>query len=146
MSIKKIKKGDIVRVITGKDAGRQGKVIKTIPTAGHIVVEGINIFKKHVKGDKNRKESAIVDIAKPVKVSNVMVVCSSCGKASKIGFKIEGGKKVRICKKCGKVLTGVAKKEPTKSEKKEEKTEKKAKSTKTTEKTTKTKSTTKTKK
>ena len=115
----KIKKGDTVKIIKGKDVGKQGKVLKILSEQGKVVVEGSNMFKKHIKGDGKDKESTIVDIVKPLFSSNVMVVCNSCGKPSRIGIKIEKGKKIRICKKCGKSidsdLSSSAKRSSTKS-------------------------------
>jgi large subunit ribosomal protein L24 len=126
----KIKKGDTVKIIKGKDVGKQGKILKVIPEDLKVVVEGSNIFKKHVKGDGQDKESAIVDIVKPLPVSNVMLVCQACGKPTRVGFRVSKGKKMRICKKCGKdldasVVTGSTKK--SKSKKVKTKTKKSAK-------------------
>jgi large subunit ribosomal protein L24 len=98
----KVKKGDIVKIITGKDKGRQGRVVQVLPKEDSVVVEGINLYKKHVTGDGEEKESAIVDIVKPLDVSNVMVVCEACGEPTRVGYKFEGDKKIRICKKCSK--------------------------------------------
>lgn len=105
----RIQRGDTVKVRKGKDVGKQGKVLKVLPVEGKVVVEGVNIYKRHIKGDNRDKESAIVDVVKPVSISNVMVVCNSCGKPSRIGFIIEKGKKIRICKKCKKSLDDVVK-------------------------------------
>jgi large subunit ribosomal protein L24 len=100
----KIKKGDTVKIMKGKDVGKQGKVLKILSEQGKVVVEGVNVFKKHIKGDGKDKESTIVDIVKPLFSSNVMVVCNSCGKPSRIEIKVEKGKKIRICKRCGKSI------------------------------------------
>lgn len=98
----RIKKGDTVKIMKGKDVGKQGKVLKVLPEEDKIVVEGSNMFKKHIKGDGRERESSIVDIAKPIYIANVMLVCQACGKPTRIGIVEKGGKKVRICKKCGK--------------------------------------------
>jgi large subunit ribosomal protein L24 len=109
----RIRKGDTVKVLVGKDAGRQGRVLKVVPGSSRVVVEGINIYKKHLKGDGQKKKSAIIDITKPLPISNVMLVCPSCGKPSRVGYQEKGGEKSRVCKKCGEVIDTV----------KEEKTE-----------------------
>ncbi len=117
----KIKKGDTVKILYGKDAGKQGVVAAVVK--GHIFVGGLNIYKKHVKGDGRDKKSEIIDIAKPMDVSKVMLVCPNCGKAVRVGIKREGKKVERICKKCGKVIEVIVKKEEVKKEELEEKKE-----------------------
>ncbi|MEA3357452.1 MAG: 50S ribosomal protein L24 [Patescibacteria group bacterium] len=103
----KIKKGDKVKVLVGKDVGKQGKVLRILKDKRKIVVEGVNVYKKHVKGDGRNRESAIVDLVMPVDVSNVMLVCASCGKPARIIYQVKNDKsKVRICKKCGKPIDG----------------------------------------
>lgn len=102
----KIRKGDTVKIIKGKDVGKQGKILKVLPEENKVVVEGTNIYKKHIKGDGRDKESAIVDIVKPIPVSNVMLVCQSCGKPTRVGYKMVKGEKVRFCKKCNKDVKG----------------------------------------
>lgn len=105
----KLKRGDTVKIMIGKDAGRQGKIIRMIPSTSMAVVEGINMFKKHVKGDGKDKESAIVDIVKPVPLSNLRLVCKLCNKPVKVGFEITDGSKYRVCKACGKPVDTVEK-------------------------------------
>jgi large subunit ribosomal protein L24 len=96
----KIKKGDTVLVISGKDRARTGKVLDVFIKEGKIVVEGINLRKKHVKPKKSGEKGQIVQLPSPMDVSNVKLICSKCGKAARIGYKKEGDKKYRICKKC----------------------------------------------
>lgn len=96
----KIKKGDTVLIISGKDKGRKSKVVKAIPKKGKIVAEGINLIKKNVKAKRSGEKGQIVEISAPFDVSNVKIICSKCGKAARIGYKISAGKKYRICKKC----------------------------------------------
>ena len=96
----KIKKGDIVLVISGKDRGREGKVIEAFPRQGKVVIEGINLRKKHVKPKKSGEKGQIVETPVPLNVSDVKLICPKCGKAVRIGYKLEGKKKHRICKKC----------------------------------------------
>jgi len=131
----KIKKGDTVKILYGKDTGKQG-VVSAVKN-GKVIVEGLNMYKKHVKGDGREKKSAIIDIAKPMDVSKVMLVCPNCNKPTRVGIRRENGKVERICKKCGKVIEII-----TKEEEKEEKKEVK----KEVEKTVKSKSKSKTKK
>ena len=111
-----IKKGDTVKILYGKDTGKQG-VVSAVKN-GKVIVEGLNMYKKHVKGDGKEKKSAIIDIAKPMDVSKVMLVCPNCSKPTRVGIKRENGKVERICKKCGKVIEIITKEE-VKEEKKE---------------------------
>ncbi len=96
----KIKKGDNVFVIAGKDRTKSGIVEKAFIKDDKIAITGVNIYKKHLKPSKKNPHGGILDIVKPIHVSNVMIICPNCGKATKIGFKITNGKKDRICKKC----------------------------------------------
>lgn len=98
----KIKKGDTVKVLVGKDAGRTAKVIKVVTDGSRVVVDGLNLFKKHLKGDKKDKKAAIVDISKPIHVSNVILVCPSCSKPTRVVSKKVGENYVRTCRRCGK--------------------------------------------
>jgi len=112
----KIKKGDTVKILYGKDTGKQG-IVSAVKN-GKVIVDGLNMYKKHVKGDGKEKKSAIIDIAKPMDVSKVMLVCPNCSKPTRVGIKRENGKVERICKKCGKVFEIITKEE-VKEEKKE---------------------------
>jgi len=116
----KIKKGDTVKILYGKDTGKQG-VVSAVKN-GKVIIDGLNMYKKHVKGDGKEKKSAIIDIAKPMDVSKVMLVCPNCSKPTRVGIRRENGKVERICKKCGKVIEIIAKEE-VKEKKKEEKKE-----------------------
>lgn len=102
----KVKKNDTVLVITGKDAGKTAKVVAAMPKANKVVVEGVNVQKKSKKARSAQEVSQIVDMAGPIDASNVMVVCPTCNKATRVAYKIEGDKKVRVCKKCGAILDG----------------------------------------
>lgn len=99
-----VKLNDNVLVITGKDAGKQGRVTATSPKSGKIIVEGINLQKKNKKARRANEVSQIVEQEGPIDVSNVMVVCDACAKAIRVKYNVEGGKKVRVCPKCGAVL------------------------------------------
>lgn len=98
-----VKLNDNVLVITGKYAGKQGKVIATSPKSGKVTVEGVNIQKKAQKARKANEVSKIVEKEGAIDVSNVMVICPKCGKATRIAHAEIDGKKVRVCK-CGAVL------------------------------------------
>jgi large subunit ribosomal protein L24 len=124
----KIKKGDTVKMLYGKDAGRQGPVVAVNTKKRQVVVEGLNIYKKHIKGDGRTRVSEIIEVTKPVPVSKVMLICPFCNKPTRVGYKIEGDKKVRICKKCGKTVDVEQKEEDKKEEKKGEKKTKSKKS------------------
>ena len=100
----KLKAGDQVLIISGKDRGRKGKITRTLPTEGKVVVEGINIHKKHAKPKKQGQKGQKIELAAPFDSSNVKVICGKCGKATRAGHKLIPGKKYRVCKKCGEEL------------------------------------------
>ncbi len=97
----KIKKNDNIKVISGKDRGKIGKVLETLPKTNKVRVEGINLRKKHSRSKKQGQKGQIVQIPMPVDASNVMLVCPSCNKPRRAGYKIFEKKKTRVCKKCG---------------------------------------------
>ncbi len=96
----KIKKGDTVLIIKGKDRGRTGKVIKALPRENRIVVEGLNLVKKHIKPRRQGEKGKIVEIPRPISISNVKLICPNCNKPTRVGYKIEKKEKYRYCKKC----------------------------------------------
>jgi large subunit ribosomal protein L24 len=99
----KIKKGDQVKVLTGKDRGKTGNVTRVLPDAGKIIVDGINVAKKHQKATNATMQGGIIDKDMPLPVANVALVCPSCNKATRVGYTVKpDGTKVRTCKKCGK--------------------------------------------
>lgn len=100
----KIKKGDQVLIIAGKDRGKQGKVISSFPKRGKITIEGMNLRKKHMKPKKSGEKGQIINLPGPISVSNVKILCSKCGKATRIGYKILENKKYRVCKKCSQEI------------------------------------------
>lgn len=115
-----VKLNDNVLVITGKYAGKQGKVIASSPKNATVTVEGVNIHKKAKKARKANEVSSIVNVEGPIDVSNVMVVCPSCSKAIRVKYNTEGEKKVRVCPKCNAVLDKAYTGKAAKSAKKEE--------------------------
>lgn len=97
----KIKKNDQVLIVSGNDKGKKGKVLKSIPEKGRIVVEGIAIVKKHVKPKKSGQKGQTALSPRAINASNALLVCPKCGKGTRVGYEKVEGKKYRICKKCG---------------------------------------------
>lgn len=100
----KIKKNDLVLVIKGKDRKRTGKVIKALPKENKIIIEGLNLVKKHIRPRRQGEKGKIVEIPKPIYVSNVKLICPKCGDATRVGYNIVDKKKKRFCKKCKKTI------------------------------------------
>ncbi len=96
----KIKKGDKIVVTAGKDNGREGVVERTYARQNKIVVAGINMVKKHLKKSEQTPQGGVAEVPRPLSVSNVLLICPKCKKRSKIGYKIEKGRKSRICRTC----------------------------------------------
>jgi|UniRef100_A0A7C3HVT4 large subunit ribosomal protein L24 len=99
----KLKRDDTVQIIAGKDKGKRGKILKILRDKDRVVVEGANIVKKAMKRKSQQDRGGIVELEAPIHISNVMIVCKKCG-PTRIGFKLEGETKVRVCKKCGEAL------------------------------------------
>ncbi|MGB3161467.1 50S ribosomal protein L24 [Carnobacterium sp.] len=99
-----IKSGDKVKVITGKDKGKEGVILKAFPKKDQVIVESINMVKKHQKPSQLNPQGGIIEMEAPVHVSNVMLIDASTGEPTRVGYKVEDGKKVRISKKTGEVL------------------------------------------
>jgi large subunit ribosomal protein L24 len=98
----KIRKGDRVRVLSGKDKGKEGTVMRAIPRDGKVIVDGVNVAKKSQRPTRTTQQGGIIDKDMPIQVSNVALVCPSCGKPTRVGYKIDAaGQKARTCKKCG---------------------------------------------
>ncbi len=101
----KIRKNDTVMVMAGKDRGRQGKVKEVRPKEGRVLIEGINIVKRHSKPRSVMQQGGILELEASIDLSNVSFICNSCGKPTRIGFKsLDNDTKVRFCKKCGEVV------------------------------------------
>ena len=96
-----IKKDDLVVVLSGKDKGKQGKILSVLPKESKVIVEGVNVATRHTKPRKQGEQGGIVKREAPIYACKVQKVCPKCNKPTRIGHKVEGGKKVRICKKCG---------------------------------------------
>lgn len=97
----KIKKGDKVLIIKGKDRGKKGKVLRGFPKEGKILVEGVNIKKKHRKPRRSGEKGEVIEILSPIFVCNVKLICPKCNRPTKVGFKLTQNNKYRVCKKCG---------------------------------------------
>ena len=97
-----VKAGDTVQVITGKDAGKKGKVLSVIPDKGRVIVEGVNIAKRHTKPSQSNPQGGVIEKEAPLASSNVMMYCSKCKEPVRLNKKVlSDGKKVRICNQCG---------------------------------------------
>jgi len=95
-----IRKDDEVMVISGKDRGRKGRVVNVLPREGRIMVEGIARAKKHTKPSRRRQQGGIVDVELFFDISNVQLVCKTCGQPTRVGHRFENEKKIRVCRKC----------------------------------------------
>jgi len=100
----KIKKEDNVIVLSGKDKGKSGKVLQSIPKMDRVVVSGVNVRKRHVKPRRQGEKGQILEVESPLHVSNVMLVCSKCNKPTRVSHKVHDEGKDRVCKKCKAVL------------------------------------------
>jgi len=102
----KIKKNDTVRVVSGNNRGMEGKVLKVLPGTGRIIVEKVNLIKRHTRQTSQSDKGGIIEKEAPVSISNVVLVCPKCGKTTKTGIaKLADGRKVRRCKKCNETLS-----------------------------------------
>jgi large subunit ribosomal protein L24 len=99
----KLKKEDSVQVIAGKDKGKRGRILKILRDKDRVLVEGVNIVKKAKKRRSQQDRGGIVEVEAAIHISNVAIVCKKCGPV-RIGYKIDGDKKIRVCRKCGEAL------------------------------------------
>jgi len=100
----KIKKGDQIIVTVGKDKGKKGKIEKVFPKTSAVLVQGINIVKKHEKKRDEQHPGGIIEVVKPIALGKIAVLCPKCGKQTRLGFRIVKGTKERICRKCDQVI------------------------------------------
>jgi len=101
----KIRKGDTIQVVKGKDKGKKGRVMRIIPETGRALVEGINMAKKHKRRSQQNQQGGIVSIEMPISIANIMLLCKSCSKPVRVGFKLANDKtKSRFCKSCNEVI------------------------------------------
>ncbi|HGI6542377.1 TPA: 50S ribosomal protein L24 [Listeria monocytogenes] len=99
-----VKKGDKVKVITGKDKGKSGKVLAAFPKKDRVLIEGINMVKKHTKPSNINPQGGILNVEAPIHVSNVMLIDPKAGEPTRVGYEVKGDKKVRVAKKSGEVI------------------------------------------
>ena len=96
----KLRKGDRVKVIAGKDLGKDGVIMRVIPEKDRVIVEGVNVAKKHQRPTRATMQAGIIDKDMPIHVSNVALICGTCG-ATRLGYRFDdSGKKIRVCRKC----------------------------------------------
>ena len=101
----KIQKNDNVLIIAGKDKGKKGKVRKALPTKESVIVEGLNLIKRHSKTKGKTRQAGIIELEGPIHVSNVMVICNKCNKPARIGSRVlDDGKKARFCHNCTEII------------------------------------------
>ncbi len=101
----KIRKDDTVVVLSGKDKGKEGKVLRVDPKGGKLIVEGVNVAHKHKKPRRQGEEGGIIKMETPIYASKVMRICPKCSKPTRAAYKtLEDGSKVRVCKKCGETI------------------------------------------
>lgn len=96
----KIKKNDLIKMLAGKDSGKTGKVLRVFPEEKKVVVDGLNMLKKHNRPKREGEKGQRIEMPRKVDISNAMLVCSKCSKPTRVAYKIEGDKKMRVCKKC----------------------------------------------
>lgn len=96
----KIRAGDTVKIVCGKDRGKSGKVTRVFREAERVLVEGMNRYKKHVRPRRQGEKGEVVDVSRPLAVSNVQLLCPHCDAGIRVGFRFENETKIRICKKC----------------------------------------------
>ncbi|MBI5731793.1 MAG: 50S ribosomal protein L24 [Candidatus Magasanikbacteria bacterium] len=99
----KLRKGDKVIVISGKDKGKTGKIIQVFPQ-GRIVVEGVNVLKKHARAKREGQKGQVIELPAPLDVSNVLFFCERCNRGIRLGYRLEADKKTRLCRKCGEAV------------------------------------------
>ncbi len=99
-----LKKGDTVKILSGKDSGKRGKVLKIDVEGNKVIIDGVNVYKKHVRPKKQGEKGEIISLPRPLNASNVQIICGSCDRSVRVGFKIDNDKKVRYCKKCEALL------------------------------------------
>ena len=100
----RIKKGDTIKIIASKDKGKTGKILKVFPKKKKVLIDGLNLYKKHVRPKRQGEKGEVVLVPRPMDASNVMFACPNCGKAVKIGYRLDGKNKSRVCKKCGAAI------------------------------------------
>lgn len=96
----KLKKKDKIKILTGKDRGKTGEIERIYAKQNKVLVPGLNLYKKHIQKSEQTPQGGVVEVPRPLNVSNIVFICPKCSKPAKIGFKVEKNKKIRICRKC----------------------------------------------
>lgn len=96
----RIKKGDTVKVMAGKDKGKTGKVLRVFSLEGKAIIEGLNLYKKHSRPKRQGEKGELVEVQRPLRMPNLMPICPSCGKPTRVGSRKDGEKSMRVCRKC----------------------------------------------
>ena len=96
----KLKKGDQVKIMSGKDRGKTGAVLRALPESDKIVVEGLNTFKKRARPKKQGEKGQMIVVSRPLPASKVMLICTNCKEPTRVGVHVDGARRVRYCKKC----------------------------------------------
>jgi large subunit ribosomal protein L24 len=101
----RVRKDDTVVIIAGKDSGKKGKVRRVLPKEDRVIVEGLNMIKRHSRTRGRARQAGIIELEAPIHASNVMLLCSKCGKSTRVGFRfLDDGSKVRVCRSCGEMI------------------------------------------
>jgi large subunit ribosomal protein L24 len=100
----KIKTNDKVKILSGKDKGKEGKVIQVFLSAGKVVVEGVNVMKKHLRTRKSGEKGQVIELSAPLAVGKVALICPKCNSTVRVGYKFEAGAKKRVCRKCKELI------------------------------------------
>jgi len=100
----KFKVNDTVKITLGKDRGKTGKVEKVLAKSGQLIVTNLNLYKKHLKARSNQKPGQIIELARPLVLSKIALICPKCHEVTRVGFSGQGKKKIRVCKKCQKPI------------------------------------------
>lgn len=100
----KIKKGDKVKVIKGKDRGKDGEIARVFPKNDRVLINGLNLYKRHLKPRGEGQKGEIKELSRPLPIANVQLICPKCKLITRVGYQIDGDKKARICKKCKQII------------------------------------------
>jgi len=100
----RIKKGDTVQILKGKDKGKSGKVVSVNSRHRLITVEGLNLYKKHIRPKRQGEKGEVIQVVRPLPTANVMILCSNCGRPTRVGIRFESGRKFRYCKRCNSLI------------------------------------------
>lgn len=101
----RVRKNDTVMILAGKDRGKRGRIRKALPDKESVVVEGLNMIKRHSRTRRSARQAGIIELESPIHISNVQLICNKCGEPTRVGVQVlEDGRKVRVCRSCGEVI------------------------------------------